>query len=358
MNDKKERIKNNLLYAGLRPEEYQKIRPEITRGNVENLKIFTMVAASFLLLMFGLSFVLPEARDYRWVYFAALAVVLLVGVPVRRCALGEGQVLACICTFVGALYCFGILLGTVATPYEQTVSFVALLLTVPLLFTDRPIRSMGGIFLSLAAFVPAVFLFKDPSVQMLDVVNSCVFGAISAIVSFFMTRMKCQRYLYEHEVTVLSESDLLTGLRNRNSFEQRLEGYPARCRESLCCVYADANGLHELNNQKGHQAGDAMLRFIADALVEQFGRQDVYRIGGDEFVAFGADIDGERVEKRLRLVEASAGQKGYHVSLGYGLQPASTLNMNSLIKTAEARMYEEKRRYYEQLGMLDGRGLR
>ena len=48
--------------------------------------------------------------------------------------------LVIIYAFVIILFVFGIVLGTVTRPDEQTVSFVALLLTVPLLFTDRPVR--------------------------------------------------------------------------------------------------------------------------------------------------------------------------------------------------------------------------
>ena len=50
------------------------------------------------------------------------------------------------------------------------------------------------------------------------------------------------------------------------------------------CVYIDANGLHELNNERGHEAGDLMLRFGAESLMEQFPKGSLYRVGGDEFV--------------------------------------------------------------------------
>ena len=43
------------------------------------------------------------------------------------------------------------------------------------------------------------------------------------------------------------------------------------------CVYIDANGLHELNNERGHEAGDLMLRFVAESLMEQFPKGSLYR---------------------------------------------------------------------------------
>ena len=104
----------------------------------------------------------------------------------------------------------------------------------------------------------------------MDIINSCVFGNISAIVSTDMMSVKCQRYLYEQQVAIMSELDLLTGMRNRNAYEQSLSKYPLFCKNSVSCIFADVNGLHELNNTKGHEAGDKMLRFVSEKLMELF----------------------------------------------------------------------------------------
>lgn len=58
---------------------------------------------------------------------------------------------------------------------------------------------------------------------------------------------------------------------------------------SLSCVYVDVNGLHELNNASGHEKGDQMLQTVALELQGRFGRDNCYRTGGDEFVAFVQD---------------------------------------------------------------------
>ena len=75
------------------------------------------------------------------------------------------------------------------------------------------------------------------------------------------------------------ERDALSGLYNRNRFEVDVPEYASRYRTSLACVYIDVNGLHELNNQEGHEAGDNMIRSTAQALIEVFGTDCAYRIG-------------------------------------------------------------------------------
>lgn len=51
------------------------------------------------------------------------------------------------------------------------------------------------------------------------------------------------------------------------------------------------NGLHELNNKHGHEAGDQLLRAVAERLREQFPRDDLYRVGGRGGIR-GADAGG------------------------------------------------------------------
>lgn len=348
MRDYIERLKNMLLYAGLSQDEYNRIRHDITKSNTESLKIFTVIAAAFLMFMFVFSFFSSNVRSNRWAYFVPLVIIIIISVILRCCPLKERHTLICCYIFMTALYGFGCMLGTVMDKDEQTVTFVALLLTVPLLFTDRPLRMICHIYLSMAVFIVMAINFKDRNIWIIDFINVCIFGGISSIVSSYMMKVKCQRYLYEYEVTFLSEIDLLTELKNRNSFEQSINNYPYLCKKSLCCIYADANSLHELNNTKGHEAGDKMLRCIAASLKKQFKTDDVYRIGGDEFVAFGIDIDSESLKKKTDEIILFAKNEGYHVSVGYDIQAFSEIDMNILVKNAERKMYEEKRRYYEE----------
>ena len=149
----------------------------------------------------------------------------------------------------------------------------------------------------------------------------------------------------------LAERDLLTGLLNRNSYEKNVLEYPGRFRESLTCIYIDANGLHTLNDSKGHAAGDEMLRTVAGALRDRFGEKDVYRIGGDEFVVFARDEALESIRKKLEDAQGYLTERGYQVSIGLCRQERP-VDMDSLVKKAEVRMYAEKDRYYQETGAM------
>ncbi len=143
--------------------------------------------------------------------------------------------------------------------------------------------------------------------------------------------------------------DALTGLLNRNSYQKAL----SEQKDIYGCVYLDANGLHELNNQYGHAAGDLMLKSVADTLKAEFGASDTYRIGGDEYVALCRQIPKEDAETKLKRLEAKVQELGYHVSSGFSWKDTPAVSqeeLKELVTDAEHLMYDAKKRYYASLG--------
>lgn len=145
--------------------------------------------------------------------------------------------------------------------------------------------------------------------------------------------------------------DAVTGLKNRNSYQLALNSYANTKDDSLCCIYADANGLHELNNHLGHAAGDAMLRYIGDTIKEIFGGNDAYRIGGDEFIVFCQHCSEEAIESKLALLHEKMQEKSYQISVGTSWLHTA-IHMDHLVADAECKMYEAKRLYYQKKGNL------
>ena len=347
----KDYITRELFYAGLSREEYKLIRNDIQEENRKSLLTFSAITVAFLLVMFFISFVSEDVEANRLVYLLVMivAAVMFVGAYLNKHG-NYKALLVDIYAFVILLFSFGIILGTVTRPDEQTVTFVALLLTVPLLFTDRPVRMVICIFIAIIFFIIAAILVKEDYVLVADIIDVTVFGTISAVVCTYMMSLKCQRFLYARKVSILSETDLLTGLFNRNSYEQKLKTY-ASCNQVLSCVYIDVNGLHELNNTRGHAAGDKMLQFVGKTLQKVFGERNAFRIGGDEFVVLVVDEKEEVIQEKIDRVQALVEEESYHVSVGYSAGNTSETDISLLISTAEKHMYKAKQLFYQQRGV-------
>lgn len=342
-----QKLRRILLYAGASPEDYERIRPEIGKNNRTRLHVFLGVTIFFLSVMVVITYAVPGLGFSFLTYLAPL--VLCAAILAADLCLGlrhPGLSRALIYLFILLLDLLAITVGTFANPTQTAGTFLAFLLVIPLLFVMRPAENTAFILLSDALFIMTAGLVKAPHLFYIDMINALVFGGISIIVSSFMMCITTENFVIKDAMTRLAQTDPLTGLGNRTAYEQALPGYPALCRQSLACVYVDANGLHELNNTRGHAAGDAMLVAVGAALRAGFGSGHTYRIGGDEYVAFAIDTTEKALGDSLAAFTDRITAQGYAVSVGYACCPVETLVLSDLIRSAEARMYADKQQYY------------
>lgn len=177
----------------------------------------------------------------------------------------------------------------------------------------------------------------------LDNRTDCAAMLQSVVFSFAMLCNNARTY---RTMQQMGERDALTGLYNRNRYEMDLHSLPEECGGSLCCMFVDVNGLHELNNSRGHEAGDRMLRTVAGEIRGSFDPRYAYRVGGDEFIIFVCGEPESETQRRLQAMTDTLKAKGYFVSAGCAWAHAPIRDLEALIKTAEKKMYSEKQEYY------------
>ncbi len=148
--------------------------------------------------------------------------------------------------------------------------------------------------------------------------------------------------------------DPLTGLLNRRGFAKhggRILGRAAQERQRVGLIYLDLDGFKELNDRKGHAAGDVCLVDLARLLEAHMRPHDaIGRMGGDEFVAIctGLEADdaaalAERLRDGLARMPAVAGED---VSGSFGLvsvMPDADMALDTLIARADSAMLRAKR---------------
>ena len=144
----------------------------------------------------------------------------------------------------------------------------------------------------------------------------------------------------------MSVTDQVTGLFNRSAFEKYLNESEPHTFSHTVCVYIDVNGLHELNNKHGHEAGDKLLQSVAECLRAQFPDDGLYRIGGDEFVVF-SKADAAVCEARMQAVSSALAAQDYSISYGIVAQE-TTEGLSDLVREADENRLKNKRRYYAE----------
>ena len=343
-----ERTQNYILYADTDRDSYKQVKGRIENANRSMLLIFSAVGFVIILIMFVFSLTVPEFSKTRDVYLIGVIftfVLFVIGIVSRKI---DVLVYVGIYAAISGFLLYGISIGTLTRPEEQTVTFMVMMVLLPLIFVDRPIRMFVILAIHVAVFIVAAYFTKPPQIFSVDMIDAIIYGLLAMVGASIVARSKIKGFVLENRLQVLSEKDQLTGLNNRNSYEWRLKEYPGLCSRRLGCVYIDVNGLHQLNNTKGHKAGDQMLQYVAGAVENQFGKSDSYRIGGDEFVAFAKDISEDELIFKLKcLTDDITGQK-YTAAIGYDIQDKINLDMDQIIINAEKRMYDDKALYYSK----------
>ena len=160
----------------------------------------------------------------------------------------------------------------------------------------------------------------------------------------------------EMELEHLAAHDPLTGLPNRHRLQREMQfaiAHAARTGEGLAVVYLDLDGFKAANDRAGHEAGDRLLREVAQRLQQGLRQGDlVARVGGDEFVALlrgCRDADAARVVAeglRARLGPPCSLPEGLFqldASVGIACFPGDGTDPDTLLAHADRAMYAAKR---------------
>ena len=211
---------------------------------------------------------------------------------------------------------------------------VAILLVAPFFYMDRPIRPIIITLTVMVILITLSHLHKDHTIAHMDMWNCFGLGIAAIAIEIVQMKDKFQSIANSKRIVYLSQTDVLTGAKNRNTYEDRIQRSISRISGDTVVLYADVNGLHEMNNTKGHSAGDKMLKTVASALINRFGADNTYRIGGDEFIV---------------LISGGALENGYHISVGIAFGNNSELQ--TVVKAAEHEMYAMKSEFYRTRGI-------
>ncbi|MBA7667042.1 hypothetical protein ES703_75127 [subsurface metagenome] len=159
-----------------------------------------------------------------------------------------------------------------------------------------------------------------------------------------------ERKQAEERIKHLSFHDALTGLYNRAYFEEELERYNFPRYYPLSMVILDINGLKVINDTFGHHEGDKLLQHLSQTLVSVSRQGDILaRIGGDEFAIILPSTTSEqshsfceRIKKACQQDKIEPIYLRLNISLGYATQEGEYKDINSLLKVADRKMYQNK----------------
>lgn len=164
---------------------------------------------------------------------------------------------------------------------------------------------------------------------------------------FIASEIANNRYI--DQLQVLSKIDMLTGVMNRNAMNNRVAELSTAEEETPCgmgVVFVDMNGLKQVNDEQGHLAGDTLLKNAAMILQSTFAGDEIYRVGGDEFLVLMSETDQQEMEQKIEDIRKKS-EMFENVSFAAGCSwLSSRQDIRRALSEADARMYEDKENCY------------
>lgn len=237
---------------------------------------------------------------------------------------------------------------------------------------NRPLAEIRAALLDSAEIADLEVPFRDQEIPWNPTSDSTRWLSVSATVLRDRFEQEVGTVFVGHDVTRRKEAeqhleraalyDELTSLPNRKLFFDRLDKVISegrRTEERCAILYIDLDDFKPINDRFGHEAGDYLLRTIAQRLQSTVRASDtIARIGGDEFVVICGHLsvadDGSMVSRKIRHafsqpIPFGDQQLSVRPSIGMALWPDDGDAPNALLSIADRRMYEEKRRRNESV---------
>jgi diguanylate cyclase (GGDEF)-like protein len=167
-------------------------------------------------------------------------------------------------------------------------------------------------------------------------------------------RLNARMQRLNQELRTLAMTDELTRLPNRREAHRRLGhtwALAERYGHPLSCAMLDIDDFKSFNSQRGHAAGDAVLKAVAESLHGTLRATDgLCRYGGDEFLLFfphqtlqEAAALSERVRQAARSIHVPGSNSAISISIGVATRDEGMLTYHDLIDTADRALYHARR---------------
>lgn len=197
-----------------------------------------------------------------------------------------------------------------------------------------------------------LYYLKELQVGLSIKAGILVFVIIQIIYQFKYHRKAYDEIQENQFYQNLAYKDVLTGIYNRNSYENDISDIEKNKHsyKSIECAVIDLNGLKHTNDTYGHMAGDELIRNFGQILRMCLSmKHKSYRIGGDEFVILFLNSSKDKISKILREINKKTSEYNLssQINISYSLGRAeydssSHDGIMKMILEADEEMYKEK----------------
>lgn len=195
------------------------------------------------------------------------------------------------------------------------------------------------------------WIHKNGTIVWVEQRNTAIYDENNKMIAIEgISRDITKQKQYEAELKYMSLHDRLTGVYNRNFFEEELKRFQGSRDYPISIISVDVDGLKLINDTLGHDTGDKILKACSKVLKEAIRNSDILaRIGGDEFTIILPLTDARTGEKIVKRIYTNSAKYNHHypeipISLSIGVDTAidNSKSLQDVFKKADDLMYQSK----------------
>lgn len=341
-------------YSNFFIENYHTYYEDIADRNLKSLRLITTLGFVMGIPLVLLSLFLDNFLNATIPYTVIVAASVIFNILAKTYLKSHKKLIpAALYTMNAVILGVAVYMGTVMQPEMNAVTFIVFLVGLPLFIIDIPSRSC--MFMGIFCVIFCVFakVYKTPYLASYDILNTVVFYLLSIFTSHQFNYLNFQQIMANNILEIQRDTDKLTGLWNRGFCERKITSYLSLPDAKGALLVIDIDNFKLVNDSRGHDCGDTVLREVGAVLRDTFRATDIMgRIGGDEFMIFlpgcsSDDLPRDRIVQFLEKIneintdtERELPQIG--ASIGIALAPHDGTSFRDLFKHADQALYLSK----------------
>lgn len=341
-------------YSNFFVENYYEYYEDISMRNLKALRLISAFGILISIPLTLISLIIEEFMRTTGAYIVIIFASVVLNILARTFLKSHKTVIPFVFyTFYSIIMSAAIYLGVLGQPDMNAVTFIVFLVLLPLFMIDIPSRICLFMGIFCLIFCIMAKMYKAPQAASYDIINTIIFFLLSIITSHQSNYLNIKQIMSNNILAIQRDTDNMTGLWNRGFCERTITSFLASPDSIGTLLIIDIDNFKTVNDSRGHDCGDRVLKEFSSALKHSFRPTDVIgRIGGDEFLTFLPDcIDHELIHRHIHIfledvsnINACFTEELPRIgaSIGVAKYPGDGNNFKELFKHADEALYLSK----------------
>lgn len=296
--------------------EYKAIKPEIKQ---QNTKVLSLIAITFffcLTILYLLSLGIDTFRFGRVLYFIGIIGIFILRILSER-SIEHNKINPKLVGYAKILFfAYGIADGIILHPTTSSLVFILMLITIPILFIDRPIIIITETIMAAASFIFACLIFKTGDALASDLVCTALCGFIAIIVGCQLSHYRCKALDGEQKVYTLlfgvgNNINPVPKANDDTACKSLLKLLPLSFEGKLSCICLDTKDICLLDSSQDPEPRAEVLSSVSSIVHELFDDDHIFSYNNEKFIIFVPNVTQDKLDVLTNQLNHHIQKAGY-----------------------------------------------